>query len=282
MLRADEFSSGPVRVAPELRAEFFAKARPAISNLLVETEQDIGMKVVFIALPTNDAVIARFIYDTTRNEPQVQLRAGWEDVDVAHELIHTRMDLVDRFAMLAWRRGVKRTPEGEAAFARVQTYVKDELVHARLVKIGLRLDGEVIRASLFDSLYTEAAQRLERGAKRADDGLAHLDKLGRGTLCRASFLIQAELLLKRYRDQLPPLRVRQTERFIRAFREHRAVESEYADKILNLFALHDATTTDGHRALLDAWTKLEQLDDIVGTSTYQRTSDGIFRLPFPE
>ncbi len=141
-----------------LRAAFHESARPSITNLLAETEQRIGLRLVFVPLPDNDEVVARSYFDPFRNQPQIQLRQGWQDVDVAHELMHLRMDLLEEFSLLAWRRDVPHTPAVEAAFGRVQTYVNDEVVHARLTRVGFKVDGEIFRPPLFDSLYSNAAQ----------------------------------------------------------------------------------------------------------------------------
>ncbi len=265
-----------------LRQEFFEHARPAITNLLLDTERRIGLPMVFVPLPTNDPVVARCIFDPFRNEPRIQLRAGWQDVDMAHELMHMRMDLLEGFNVLAWRRDVSHTTAVEEAFGRVQTYVNDEVVHARLAQAGLRIDGEIIRPPLFDSIYTDAARYLEEGRDRANDGMAHLDKLGHGALCRSAFLVQAELLLKNWRKELPPRRIEQTERFIRAFRAHRAEESAAADAVLKLFQQHDVQTPAGQRAILTAWATMEHVDRYVGPSSYQKTEDGRYFLPFPE
>jgi hypothetical protein len=279
---ADELDVKRSKNVPELRSEFLEKARCSIRELLLETESQIGTRIAFVALPKDDPVSARFLYDTRLQEAQVQLRPGWEDVDVAHELIHTHMDLMDRFPMLAWKRGAQRLLSSEIAFARLQTYVKDEIVHARLVKMGLRLDGEVFRPPLFDSLYTRAAECLEKNPNTANDGLAHLDKAGLGVLCRACFLLQAELLLKNYRDLLPVGRVQQTERFIRAVRQHRPREAAHADTILKILEQHDIATREGHRGALLAWAKLEGIDHVVGASCYQKSDGGKFLLPFPD
>jgi hypothetical protein len=150
------------------------------------------------------------------------------------------------------------------------------------VKMGLAADGEVFRPPLFDSLYANAARHLEAGRERPDDGMAHLDKLGYGVVTRTCFLVQAELLLKNYRAQLPAKRVDQTERFIRAFRAHRAEESERADTVLALFAKHDVMTPAGQLEIKKAWSAMEGLDKFVGVSTYKKEMEGRYFLPFPE
>jgi hypothetical protein len=202
-------------------------------------------------------------------------------VDVAHELMHMRMDLLEGFSLLAWRRDVPHTEAAEAALGRVQTYVNDEVVHRHLVDAGLKLDGEVLRPPLFDDIYANVARYLEEGRDRANDGMAHLDKLGYGTLCRAAFLVQAELVLKNYRTQLPESRVKLAERFIRVFRAQRPEETARADAVLALFQQHDVQSPAGQREILRRWAALEGLDQFVGVSIYQKTPAGSYILPFP-
>jgi len=264
-----------------LRQEFMHGTRPEIRRLLVDTEERIGLPITFMALPAADWVVARSIYDPFRHEAQIQLRRGWQDVDVAHELMHTRMELIEGFSVLAWRRDVTHSEATEAAFARVQTYVNDEVVHQRLVKAGLKLDGEVLRPPLFDDIYANVARYLGEGRSRPEDGMAHLDKLGSGALCRAAFLVQAELVLKNYQKELPPSRVEQAKRFIRAFRAHRPEEAAKADAVLALFQQHDVQTPTGQREILGRWAALEGLGKFVGVSGYQKTSKGNYILPFP-
>lgn len=281
---AEKALSGPADPAinAELRVSFFANARPSISNLVVETEREIGQNLVFVALRDDDPVAARCIYDTTEKEPRIFLRKGWMDVEVAHEVMHTRMDLIDGFSMLAWRRNVERTDAVEAAFARIQTYVKDEVVHARLIKLGLQPGGDVLRPPLFESLYKNATRYLEEDRDRPNDGMAHLDSLGNGPLCRVCFLVQAELILENYRDRLLPAHVELAEKFIRAFRAHRQEESTKADAVLELFHTYDVQTVEGQDAILTAWIKMEGLEKFVGCSRYMRKQKTYYTLPFPE
>ena len=264
-----------------LRREFLQGARPEIRRLLADTEERVGLPMTFMALPATDAVVARCTYDPFRNEAQIQLRRGWQDVDVAHELMHLRLELLEGFSVLAWRRDVIHTEATEAAFGRVQTYVNDEIVHRRLVEAGLKLDGEVLRPPLFDDIYANVARHLEEGRARPDDGMAHLDKFGRGPLCRAAFLVQAELGLKNHRQQLPQHRAEQTERFIRAFRAHRQEEAAQADAVLALFRQHDVQKPAGQREILRRWAAMEGLQKFVGVSAYQKTHKGNYILPFP-
>jgi arylsulfatase A-like enzyme len=265
-----------------LRGEFLESARPAIRQLLEDTEQRIGLPIRFIALPATDPVLARCYFDPHRNEAQVMLRAGWQDVDVAHELMHLRMELLEGFSVLAWRRDVARTEAAEAAFGRVQTYINDEVVHQHLFDAGLKLDGEILRPQLFDDIYTNVARYLDENRERPNDGMAHLDKLGHGELCRTAFLVQAELILKNHRAHLPPDRIRRTEQFIRAFRAKRQQESAKADAVLTLFETHDVRTPAGQCEILRGWAEMECLNTIVGVSRYRKTAQGKHILPFPE
>jgi hypothetical protein len=265
-----------------LRRAFLDKARPAVAALLSDTEARSGVRATFLPLPDDAPVAASFLYDTSRHEAQVRLRKGWEDVDAAHEIVHFRLDLIEGRAKLAWRRDVQRTEALSAAFGRVQTYVEDEIVHARLAAMGIVVDGEVIRPTLFDSLYANAARNLEAGRDRPDDGMAHLDRHGYGALARTCFLVQAELLLNDYRAKLPQKRIDQAERFIKTFRAHRKEESARADAVLALFAKHDVMTPDGHREILAAWSAMEGLDKAVGVTAYRKDKDGSYYLPFPE
>lgn len=284
MAMAGDDRSEPADQAADarLRASFFECARPAISNLLVETENRVGRKMVFVAAPVSEPVAARCLYDVERHEPRIFLRPGWRDVEVAHEAMHMRLDLVEGFGMLAWRRDVKPTDAVLAAFGRVQTYVKDEVVHARLVKMGLKMDGEVFRPTLFDSVYRNATRYMEEGRDRPNDGMAHLDKLGYGVLCRVCFLVQAELLLKNYREKLSPGHGALAAMFIRTFRAQRPAESARADKILELFRKNDVQTPAGHDEILRAWAKMEDLDKFVGVTWYRKDQESHYTLPFPE
>lgn len=265
-----------------LRREFLESARPPIRHLLEDTEQRIGLPIRFIALPATDPVLARCYFDPHRNEARVMLRAGWEDVDVAHELMHLRMELLEGFSVLAWRRDVPRTEAAEAAFGRIQTYINDEVVHQHLFDAGLKLDGEILRPQLFDDVYTKVARYLDENRERPDDGMAHLDKFGHGELCRTAFLVQAELILKNHRANLPPDRIQRTESFIRAFRAKRQPESAKADAVLALFGTHDVLTPAGQQAILQGWAEIERLNTIVGASRYRKTAQGRHILPFPE
>jgi hypothetical protein len=285
---AAEAPSRPAAVAPKAektkrpatREAILEFARPDIRRLLEDTEAVTGLRVEVVALPDDTNVAAKYFFDTRTSTPRVMFRADWEDVDVAHELMHMRIELVDGYHVLAWRRGVERTKEIEAAFGRVRTYIDDDVVHARLAAAGYRVDGEVLKPPLFDSIYTECARNLEEGRPRARDGMGHLDPIGRGDLCRAAFLVQAELIIERYADVLPPARLALARRFVRAFRANRKREAAKADRVLALFEEYDVMTPEGHLEILNGWARMEGLDKFVGASAYRRRGER-YILPWP-
>jgi hypothetical protein len=285
---AEDAPSRPAAVAPKAagrkrpatREAIIEFARADIRRLITDTEDATGLRVEVRSLPKDTPVVAQYFFDTRTSTPRVELRPDWEDVDVAHELMHMRIELVEGYRVLAWRRGVERTKEIEAAFGRVRCYIDDDVVHARLARAGYRVDGEVIKPPLFDSIYTNCARFLEEGRPRARDGMGHLDPVGRGDLCRAAFLVQAELIIERYADELPAARLELARRFVRAFRANRKRETAKADRVLALFKEHDVMTPEGHLEILNGWARLEDLDKFVGASAYRRRGER-YILPWP-
>lgn len=262
------------------RAQVLERLDERANGLLAEVESKTGLQVVFKPLPRASYVVAQFWFDPVNNTPIVSLRAGWQSHDVAHELTHMKLDLLDGFHVLAWRRGVERTKEVEAAFGRLRSYVDDQVVHARLVQMGYKLDGQVLSATLFDNMYTNVPRHLNAGRAPRDDGMAHLDGLGYGDLCRACFLVQAELVALHCADALPEGRLKLTRDFVAAFRAHRAKEAEKADKILALFKKYDVMTIAGHESILREWSQMEGLDKYTGISAYKK-ENGKYILPWP-
>jgi alpha-L-fucosidase 2 len=169
-----------------LRGEFLESARPEIRRLLEDTEQRIGLPIRFVALPATDPVLARCYFDPHRNEARVMLRVGWQDVDVAHELMHLRMEFLEGFSVLAWRRDVTRTEAAEAAFGRIQTYINDEVVHQHLFDAGLKLDGEILRPQLFDDIYTNVARYLDENRARQQHPAVSRIVMGTSRFARTS------------------------------------------------------------------------------------------------
>lgn len=263
------------------RSRLVQVLRPEVQSSLKELEQTTSLNVVFQSLPQSSAVVATYWFDPNNNTPYVSLGKKWSDEDVAHELVHMRMELLEGFYVLAWKKRVIRTEELEAAFGRIRAYVDDEVVHAKLASAGFKVDGEVLKSQLFDSFYGEVSRFLEEGHPRSSDGMGHLDRHGRGELCRAAFLVQAELILRNYVDQLSLNRVEKTRRFIHLFRAHRPKEASRADRVLELFEVFDVNSVSGHRAILEKWAEMEKLQLYVGPSAYVH-KDGRYILPWPE
>lgn len=254
-----------------------SRLRDSIKKLLMDIEKRTGLNIEFESLDSCVVAEYKFIPVSTAI---IRLRSGWEDVDVAHELIHMKLELIDKFSVLAWRADVSKSNAIERAFGRVRAYVDDVVVHASLASGNYKIDGEVIKANLFDDLYTRVPRYLKQLRSKSNDGMAHLDDIGYGDLCRSSFLVHAELLLKFYSAELSDEHRKKTKRFIEAFRLYRSPEAERADKILDLFKHNDVQTIDGHKTILNEWTKMEKLDKFVGVSCYECCDTG-FRLPYP-
>jgi hypothetical protein len=262
------------------KSNIIGQLRPKIENLLSDAEARTGLGVVFESLPSTSHVVSKYGFDTGTNTPTVFLRSDWQDVDLAHELMHMWLELVEGYYVLAWRQNVDRTQEIEAAFSRIRDYVDDEVVHARLIQLDLILDGEVLKPPQFDDIFTRVPRLLNKLRLRGQDGMDHLDSFGRGELCRSSFLVRAELIRQTYSEQLPHDRLKRVERFIEAFRTHRSSEASKADEVLALFRSHDVQSISGHKEILWEWAKMEQLDRFVGPSSYRR-ENGRFILPWP-
>ena len=261
------------------RSDVIGKLSSRISTMLDETEEACGLQVQFQALPAS-YVVAGYRYDRHATTATVLLRSNWQDVDVAHELTHMKLELVEGFTVLAWRSGVAKTTAVESAFGLVRSYVDDEVVHSRLAQQGFVLDGEVLKSQLFDDIYSKIPNYLRKLRPRTDDGMAHLDRLGYGELCRSSFLVQAELARTNYREALSDSHKKKLRRFIDDFRTHRSVEAAKADQVLAFFRANDVTTVAGHRQILESWTRLEGLDRFVGASAYSKEGTR-YILPYP-
>jgi hypothetical protein len=105
------------------------------SEFLKQLETDTGLVVQFEPLNPGCEVIAQYRFNPPDGSV-ISLRQDYEDFDIAHELIHMQLELVEGYYVLAWRQHVKPEYSIERAFARVRVYVDDEVVHARLVKKG--------------------------------------------------------------------------------------------------------------------------------------------------
>lgn len=264
------------------RNEVAGKLRDRIRELLDELEAKTALRVEFRHLDSKAGVVAQYSFEQPRR-PVIHLRADWEDVDVAHELMHMKLELVDRFTVLAWRKNVERDKVIETAFGLIRSYTDDMLVFDRLAKMGLKIDGEIIKRQLFDDVCTEVPRYLRAGRMLKNDGMAHLDDVAEGRfsdLRRSTFLIQAELLVKAYAGKFSIEHESLLKDFIDAFRKYRAPQAARADKVLALFVEYDLATIKGHARILTEWAALEGLDTVVGVSSYVRTDNG-FVLPYP-
>ena len=258
--------------------DILSQLRDQIKNLLVSLEEQTGLSIQFESF--NSIVVAGYQFIVPKTVI-IRLRADWKDIDVAHELMHMKLELIDRFSVLGWRDGIRKSDAIERAFGRVRCCVDDEVVHARLAAESYKVDGEVIKSNFFDDSCTKIPRYLKKLRLRQNDGMAHLDDIGYGELYRSSLLMQAELILKRYGSELCDEHRKKIVRFRGAFRLHRSPESEKADKILDLFKQNDVQTIKGHKEILREWTQMEKLDKFVGVSCYKRCGDTGFTLPYP-
>lgn len=258
------------------------KLRSAIRDLLEKLEAQTGLTVEFRSLPRGFGVVAQYGFEQP-GRPVVHLRDNWEDVDAAHELMHMKLELVDGFGVLAWRKNVERDKVIESAFGLIRSYTDDMLVFDLLGKMGLKMDGEIIKRQLFDDVCTKVPRYLRAGRMLKDDGMAHLDDVAEGRfsdLRRSTFLVQAELLIKAYEKNLSVEHERRLKDFIDAFRKYRPAQAARADKVLAFFAEYDLASIKGHARILTEWAALEGLDSSVGVSCYVRSGNS-FILPFP-
>jgi hypothetical protein len=110
--------------------------------------------------------------------------------------------------------------------------------------------------------------------------MAHLDSVGWGGLRRSAFLVQAELILRNYADNLSNTHRKRATRFVQAFRRYRSAQAKKADYVLGLFEDHDVLTQQGHDTILSWWAEAEGLPRVVGLSSYTK-ENGTYRLPWP-
>jgi len=261
------------------RESIIVALRPSVADSLSRFESAAGLPVTFRPLPEGYTHRANAVYDPTNHAAIVSLAEGWRDVDVAHEVEHLRMQLVDGFGLLAWRKPAI-IPDIDAASTRIMTYTQDEVVNRRLLDLGLTFDGEVIDSALF-RLYGQVTKKMRDGARPAEDGMAHLDAIGRGVLCRACYYVQATLIREQYARLIQIDRRRRLEAFLDAFAARRKRETKYAEAVLALFAESDVQTPAGQDRILASWTKLEGIDAHTGVSHYERTDEGRYILPWP-
>jgi hypothetical protein len=194
-----------------------------------------------------------------------------------------KIELVEKYSVLAWRKKVGRGKGSGMALGLVRSYIDDILVFDRLTKMGFKIDGEIIKSPFFDDICVNVTKFLKQGNARANDGMGHLDKIadGRyGPLRRSTFLIQAEYIKSKWYKQLSDNHKQLLDEFIAAFRKHRSQEAAKADRVLALFRKHDIHSVKGHALILKKWAQIEGLNKWVGISIYKREGNG-FILPYP-
>lgn len=264
------------------REEVVEKLRGSIKKFLHRLEDRTGLIVEFRRLESGHLVVAQYRFEQPVRAV-VEVRDDWEDVDVAHELMHMKLELVDGYSVLAWRKNVDRDKDVEKAFGLIRAYTDDMLVFEHLVRMGLKADGEVVKRQLFEDICTKVPGYLRAGHSPRNDGMAHFDDIAGGRyadLRRSTFLVQAELVKEAYGSELSSSHRLALEDFISTFRHFRAEQGQKADRVLSLFRAHDIKDVEGHAAILREWAKLEGLDKWVGLSKYSRRNGGYF-LAFP-
>ena len=262
------------------RASVLDKLREQVKKTLLALEQNTGLRIEFESLPDSNAVVAEYAF-TPPDRPKIRLRSDSEDVDVAHELMHMELELIEGYYVLAWRRNSKRSNDVERAFGRIRSYTDDEVVHARLIKeFGFKVDGQVIKPQLFKR-YARAKSKLKKGRARYDDEMTALDDTEYGDLCRCAFLLQARLIQESYYRELEPQHLKRLKGFVDAFETHLDKETAKANRVYALFGEYDVQSVEGHARILQKWAQMEGLDRFVGVTSYQRRGTR-FSLPYPE
>jgi len=229
-------------------------------------EQQTGLNIEVVSLPSNCTVISQYQFiPNPTNKPIIMLRNDWTPVDVAHELEHMEMELIDGYYVLAWRMPNQQSNPIEETMSKVRNTTDDEVVHARLVAKGYMLDGEVIKSIRFDVLYPDFIRKINAGRTQFED------------IFYREF-VQAELMLKSYSKKLKSKYSIITNRFIDAFRLQRNAEAQKADLVIELFNQYDVQTINGHKAIITGWSQIEELDRLVGVSYYERRGSGFILL----
>lgn len=262
------------------RADVISKlgSRKKIKDLLEDLETKTGLTIEFQSLGRNKP-IAEYYFQPP-NHPIIYLRSDWEEVDVAHELMHMKIELVDGYSVLALRKRVPNDTDLQKATGLVRLG-DDIIVHEQLRLMGLQVDGEIIRPPLFDDICTKVTKCLKQGASRPEDRMHDCDNINFGDLRRCWwFVLVQHLVLDLYSNELIPEHRRLAEDFVKTFRSTRSRESRRADKVLGYFKQYDVHNIDGHKAILENWTKLESLNQCVGPMSYIAQDNG-FILPFP-
>ncbi len=256
------------------RPTVVANLRDSIQVQLNQIEQELGMPIQFESLASE----VRADFGVPNRKPRIRLRADWQDVDVAHELTHAQMELLEGYNVLGW------LPDGysesrDKLVGWIRSYTDDEIVHSRLLEMGLSLDGEILSAALFQTC-DDIASRLR--ARKKDDGFGKADGWGKahGSFYRAIRFVQASLLVEKFGEGLAQGRLKSLGDFLEAFRKSHPLLAHKGDTILEVFHANEVTTVAGHAAILKRLCEMEGVSQYVGLTAYQRQGDG-YILPMP-
>jgi len=263
------------------REVIISRLRPVVRDRLMSIENITGLKVRFVSLPRTSHINATYTFNPYENVPIVGLSDKWEDDDVAHELVHMQLELVDGYKVLAWRQNIKITDALEAAMKALRTLPDDEVVHSRLLSAGFELDGEVLKCQLFDDRCKIVPDRLRSASSLKNDGMAHLDSFGFGDLYRAILFVQVKLIRDGYSDILSTERLTVLDDFLNSFSISRPRQYRKAKCILQMFMENDVQTIDGHSENLVKLIEMEKINQYMGNSSYHQ-KNGKYILPFPE
>lgn len=265
------------------RDEVLERIGPETKSLLESLEAKVKLNIEFQRLDDKSFVVAQYMFNPP-SRPVVYIKDGWREDDVAHELMHLKIELVEGYSVLAWRKNVLREESVGSAYSLIRSYTDDMLVFARLWEMGFKVDGEIIKSPFFDDICFNVTKYLKEGRGRKDDGMAHLDNIadGRyGQLRRSTFLILGEHVKSVWYEKLTDNHKQVLDEFILTFRKYRPIESAKADKVLSLFKKYDIKSTKEHSVILEKWAQLEKVDKWVGITKYKRCENG-YILPYPQ
>lgn len=260
--------------------QLLARLRPTVKALIAELEAATDLHIRFVKLPISSEVLATYAFDPHSQIATIAVCDNAEDVDVAHELTHMRLELMETYKVLAWRSASSQTMEREATMRTIRNFIDDEVVHSRLVAAGFRLDGEVIRPKLFDDRCITIPNHLRAAKSLKNDGMAHQDKFGCGDLYRALLYVQCYFLRANYEEALTQERLDLLDDFVDTFRRFRPRQLRKAQSILSVFESHNVQSVEGHAEILRALAELEKVDQFMGISAY-RKQNGMYVLPYP-
>ena len=249
---------------------------PRIREYVHDVERRIGLSFIFQEMPAElrDRAKEDYCYD---RGPRIRLTHIERYWGIAHEAGHAEAELLRGFPVFS---ATAERPDGvDEARSVLQSCVNDEAVHMRLAGLGLRVREEVIGDELFDC-FRAISDALKRGNQHPYDRMAHLDKLGRGKLWRAKFLIHAVNLRTDWADRIPERDLGTIVRFEKQFCRHRKEERRYAKTVLRWFRMHDLSTPSGSGEVLRRWADLEHLGVHGQLVRYERTGRDYVLVPF--